>query len=352
VFANTDAQALELDETYVTRCWMRGQERYPELAQAILAKGAKIAIVQSQPGLMSLSGLCDLLAALQAGQVATYVTLHNTRDWFAAEAPSLTGGQRHALSGATRLLVHTLEDMNRLKRAGFIDNVVYFPHGIYDSPKPEQMTAKSYWQIPEASPVIATFGFLMPHKGQQVLLEALAQLPPPYDQTHLLMLNTVLPEPGSQGEWQACQEKINALGLQARVHVETQFLVEAVALQHLAMADAIVFPYQYTKESASGAVRMGLATRRPVVVTPLAIFDDVAPVSYRLAGTDVTAITNGLLDLLGKYRGNGAIPEFLDQAHQMLAARDWVMLSKRLKNMVEGEYFDVFGPDLLSSITT
>lgn len=348
VYANTDAQALEVDAPYVRRAWARGHDDYAELVQAIVAGGAQVAIIQSQPGLMPLAGLCDLLTRLQAEQVATYVTLHNTRDWWGARAPALTALQQAAFAKATRLLVHTVDDLNRLKEAGLVENVVYFPHGIYDSPATEDITPRAQWQIPESSPVIATFGFLMPHKGQQVLLEALARLPAPYDQTHLLMLNTVLAEPGSQMEWQACQEKIQTLGLQDRVHVETQFLAEHVALQHLALADAIVFPYQYTEESASGAVRMGLATRRPVAVTPLAIFDDVSRATYRFKGTDVTAITDGLLDLLSRRTDSGAPADYLSEAQQLLAARDWQMLSERLKNLVEGEYLDDFGDQILS----
>ena len=347
IYANSDAQALEADGPGVTRAWVRGQDSYPDLLAAIQAQGAGVAIIQSQPGLMPLTGLCDLLSGLQALGMATHVTLHNTQDWFGSRAPTLTAYQRAAFAKATRLLVHTVDDLNRLKQAGLVENVVFFPHGIYDSPLPEEITPRSHWQIPANSPVIATFGFLMPHKGQQVLLEALARLPAPYEKTHLLMLNTVLAQPSSQMEWQACQDKIQALGLQDRVHVETQFLAEAVALHHLAAADAIVFPYQYTEESASGAVRMGLATRQAVAVTPLAIFEDVSRATYAFSGTDVTAITQGLVDLLSQQASLGATVSYRQEAERLLAARDWQMLSERLKNLVEGEYLDAFSDQML-----
>lgn len=347
IWANSDAQVLNPDAEFVSRRWIRGQSEYIQLAQAIIASGAQVVIIQSQPGLMPLAGLCDLLLRLQAAQISTYVTLHNTCDWFGYQGLILDALQKEALTKTTRLLVHSVDDLNRLKRAGFVDNVVYFPHGIYDSPVAEDIATREQWQIPESSPVIATFGFLLPHKGQQVLLEALASLPKPYDQTHLLMLNTVLAEASSKLEWQACSKKIQALNLQDRVHAQAQFLPEKVALQQLAMADAIVFPYQHTEESASGAVRMGLATRRPVAVTPLAIFDDVSSATYRFNGTDASAITAGLLDLLSSLRSSGASMSYLSEAHQLLEARDWQTLSERLKNIVEGEFLDGFGNGIL-----
>ena len=349
IYANSDAQIVDVDEAHVLRTWVRGQNNYGDLAKEILLQGAQIAIIQSQSGLMSLSGLCTLLADLQSAKVMTYVTLHNTYDWFGPQAPHLSAIHRQILTQVTRLLVHTLEDLNRLKQAGFVANVTYFPHGIYDSPKEEAITSREYWGIPKTSPVIASFGFLMPHKGQQVLLEALAQLPAPYDQTHLLMLNTVLPDPVSQGEWVACQEKIQDFGLGGRVHAELNFLPESLALRHLALADAIIFPYQHTEESASGAVRMGLATRRPVIVTPLAIFKDVSRVSYQLAGFDASAIQNGLIHVLAGIAHKAPQASYAIEAEQMLRARNWSSLSLRLKNMVEGESLDIFDYQIMVS---
>ena len=55
----------------------------------------------------------------------------------------------------------------------------------------------------------------------------------------------------------------------------------------------VVFPYQQTQESASGAVRLGLASLVPVACTPLPIFDDVANATYQLSGITPEAIAEG-----------------------------------------------------------
>jgi hypothetical protein len=62
----------------------------------------------------------------------------------------------------------------------------------------------------------------------------------------------------------------------------------------LAVADLIVFPYQLTQESASGAVRHAIASGAPVAVTPLPIFEDVAPAVIELEGVTPHAIADSI----------------------------------------------------------
>ena len=68
---------------------------------------------------------------------------------------------------------------------------------------------------------------------------------------------------------------IESKGLQDRVKLVTDFLDDDAAISTLAKCELLVFPYQNTKESASGAVRMGVASGVPIAVSPIPIFDDV-----------------------------------------------------------------------------
>ena len=69
----------------------------------------------------------------------------------------------------------------------------------------------------------------------------------------------------------------------------TDFLDDDVAIATLAKCELLVFPYQNTKESASGAVRMGVASGVPLAVSPIPIFDDVDG-AIRMRGTTVDDI--------------------------------------------------------------
>src|SRR5690606_28978051 len=157
--------------------------------------------------------------------------------------------------------------------------------------------------------VIAVYGFLMPHKGAQPLIRAFARLAHFDPSLHLLFVTALYPSPVSEQEKAECEALVQTLGLQERVTFVTDFLPEAESQAWLQTADLIVYPYQITYESASGALRGGLATGRPVAVTPLQIFDDAGDAVHRLSGTDETALADGLWALLGDEAGLARLAE-------------------------------------------
>ena len=54
-------------------------------------------------------------------------------------------------------------------------------------------------------------------------------------------------------------------------------------------------PYQLTKESSSASVRDAISTLRPVLVTPLSIFDDISDCVEYFPGTSPQDLANGLI---------------------------------------------------------
>ena len=93
---------------------------------------------------------------------------------------------------------------------------------------------------------------------------------------------------------ETCRQRIAQSDLSGRVTLITDFLSDEESLAWLGMADAIVFPYQHTQESSSAAVRWGLSTGRPVLCTPLSIFEDVSDAVTFLPGTDSVALSDGI----------------------------------------------------------
>jgi glycosyltransferase involved in cell wall biosynthesis len=121
--------------------------------------------------------------------------------------------------------------------------------------------------------------------------------------------------------------------LQNKVTFVSDFLPDIETQQLLSEADLIVFPYQETQESSSAAVRVGLAARKPVVVTPLSIFEDVDNVVLKLPGCTPIQIADGLQQILEKPESYLQKQEIADQ---WLAERDWHRLSNRLLNIIDG----------------
>ena len=60
-----------------------------------------------------------------------------------------------------RILVHSPDDMNRLKRSGLVENVTLFPHGILEN-NSNNIKASRSQIFPFTQTVIATHGFCLP----------------------------------------------------------------------------------------------------------------------------------------------------------------------------------------------
>jgi glycosyltransferase involved in cell wall biosynthesis len=114
------------------------------------------------------------------------------------------------------------------------------------------------------------------------------------------MVNAEYPVPESAALIQKAKKKVLELALSEHVNITTDFLSDDESLAALANADLIVFPHQNTGESSSAAVRYGLASGRPVAVTPLSIFDDVIPAVYTLPGQTPDQIAHGIRQLLAE----------------------------------------------------
>jgi glycosyltransferase involved in cell wall biosynthesis len=119
--------------------------------------------------------------------------------------------------------------------------------------------------------VVATFGFLEPHKGLGALLDAAAAVG---DVEFLLIGST-------RAAW--ADEWLAGLDLPVPVRRVAQFLDEPEIARRLAAeADVLVFPYAQPRFAAvSGAVRVGLASGVPVLTTPTTWFSDLRAVTLQ-----------------------------------------------------------------------
>ena len=259
-------------------CWRRDSNFFGGIIAQIAGKGIDTVVIQHQPGLLRFSYLNELLLKLSEMDVKVFLTMHNTRDRSLIFPSKRIEKVVEGLKTCSTVMVHSKSDVENLKNLGIEDNVVMIPHGIYPPP------SNSAEALPVEGRVMGSFGFLLPHKGQLELVEAFERLPG-WDELLLLCAT----REGS-GKMEA---KMNSLiekkGLTGRVRLVTDFLDDDVAIATLAKCELLVFPYQNTKESASGAVRMGVAAGVPLAVTPIPIFDDVTG-SIRTRGRTVDDI--------------------------------------------------------------
>jgi glycosyltransferase involved in cell wall biosynthesis len=111
----------------------------------------------------------------------------------------------------------------------------------------------------------------------------------------------------------------------------TDYLEDEVSLSLLSLSDVIVYPYQLTQESSSAAIRHGIVTGKPVVCTPLSIFDDVKPIVHFLPGISPKDIFLGL-DAL--FRDERILLSKNGMQKEWIKNHNWKVISHRLQNVI------------------
>jgi glycosyltransferase involved in cell wall biosynthesis len=198
------------------------------------------------------------------------------------------------------------------------DNLFVQPLGVIPAP-----TRKTRAVSASSPPLLVTFGYTLPNKGLVEFVEAVAILTRRGVAVRASMLNARHPAPVSADTVRVVRRRIRELGVTEQIEFRDDYLDEAEALRLLSEADLIVNPYQVTGESASAAVRYCMASRRPVLVTPLEIFDDLQQAVFRAPGTGANHIASGIEDTLEHLKRSTAAAHAVDgAAAAWLRARD------------------------------
>ncbi|WP_151636858.1 glycosyltransferase family 4 protein [Noviherbaspirillum aerium] len=322
------------DGANVVRNWTLGTGQLPHVIEQAIAEKLDAIVIQFNWAFMSLAALSELVNRLTDAGIKVFVFFHNTSSSIA----ETLADHRAALSRCERLIVHAVGDVQRLKKWGYHDNVTLLPLGVYPVALPDEAARATLRQRLRLTrkKLLVTYGFLMPHKGLSVMVEAMPRLIAAHPDLHLLMVNAFYSEEASGAELRHIQKRIAELKLGDHVTLQTDFLPEEESLAMLSLADLIAFPYQHSEESSSAAVRMALVAERPVAITPLPIFGDVASSCGVLPGTDADALAKGVDALLRELGEGNRAQEYIGKAKAYVDRHNTRRLSRRLYNLIEG----------------
>lgn len=327
IFASQPDTTLAPDLPNVIRCWTDCRDEVDLLLEAMAAQPLDALVIQFNFAFFSIASLERIIQYTRDHGIVSILFFHSTADVQGPDATVSLGSVRNTLAKADRLLVHGVKDLNRLKSWGVYKNTAIFPHGVLSRP-----ISKALPRV-KKRPIIASYGFMLPHKGLEQLIQAFAILHRSHPDLELLMVNALYPVDLSAETETRCRALIEQNSLGGSVTLVTDFLEDEESLALLDPAAMIVFPYQATEESSSAAVRWGLATHRPVVCTPLDIFSDVEQAVHSLPGTSPGEIAKGIGWLLEQ-------PDLLNSRREIqdrwLAAHSWERLGKRLNGMIKG----------------
>ena len=224
-------------------------------------------------------GLPRLEMVRRALRLPLVVTMHDVFPPAGRVASRLSPaalGLRRLGSTATRLVVHSEDELARL--AGWVPagRVVVVPHFVEERRDlPDREAARRALDLGDRR-VITLLGYLTKRRGHGLVIDALADLPP--DVTALFVGSVI---EGRDHVAQELRDHATALGVADRVRF-MGYLPEAQLEQVLMATDVALCPFRFM--SASGALATWISTGRPIVASdlaPIRELDDLAPGALR-----------------------------------------------------------------------
>lgn len=298
IFADKESQIVDPDlETGVVRNWIsRWSPDLEELDDALRLSDPDVVHIQFNFGFYELERLASLIRG-QLESRAVVITFHRTRDIEIDGEMTSLGSIRSTLELADRLIVHQEADAAILEGFGLKANVRIVPIGCSPPPDVSPSDVRDTLGLGKR-PIVATFGFLLPHKGILELLDSIDALRLEMPDICLLALCARHPDESSRVYEEIVRKEIESRDLSGNVVLITDYLPEDVSRSILRCADAIVLPYRETEESSSAAVRFVLPLERPVIATDLQIFADCREAILPVEPNDPTAIEDAIRRVL------------------------------------------------------
>lgn len=332
VFAPKEVSVHDDDDKNCVRNWVIGKNRNAlnQVSEEIASRLLNTIVIQFNYGFYNHQELSQFIEENIEHDRIVILMLHSTvdpEDKLPEENFKLQF-ILESLKSCHRILVHSVDDLNRLKNIGLVENVALFPHGVVNYTR--QILPGNKSDIP----LIASYGFCLPHKGLEQLIDAVSILRKQGTEVRLRLVNAEYPASESTNLVESINNRIRNLNLTDLVEFNCQFLDDDESFELLSEADLIVFAYQKTGESSSAAVRYGLATKRPVAVTPLHIFDDISNAAFRLSGTDSASIASGIIEIINSLSSNSELARtILTNAKNWRKEFDYSVVGRRLKGI-------------------
>jgi glycosyltransferase involved in cell wall biosynthesis len=343
IFAAQEADRTRPDEGFCIRSWTssKSSNGLSNVLRYVRERHLDTIVIQFNYAFFNHQELAEFIRELDSLGCSIIMMMHSTKDPVVEIPGSELYRIADSLALCDRILVHSVTDLNRLKAIGLIDNVALFPHGLLSRRKTP--AARPHEDVP----VIATYGFCLPHKGLLETVEAVVLLRDRGTPVRLKMINARFPARVSDDLIAELDALIEERELRDLVECCHDFLEDDETIRRLQDATLIVFPYQETGESASGAVRYGLAAQRPVAVTPLSIFEDLEGAVHCFPGQTPEAIADGIVEAMREILTKSPLArEIAANAASWRAQHDYTVLGPRMLNIAKALRWDRRKPEL------
>lgn len=299
-----------------------------DILNAVEDIDAEALVIQHQDGLLSWDQLGRLALDDRLVGKVTVVVLHNAGNMARASSHELMT-LLEGLGKFSRVLVHNIADMNFLLSMGLKHNIGLLPHGAFapdQAPWPKRFTQHD-------APIIGCHGFFFQHKGIDKLIRAAAILRQDWPNLKLRLVNAQFPGEGHQAYISECKALAKSLGVYDAIEWHQAFMPIEEVNGLLSACDIIALPYSESTDSASGAVRVSLASMVPLVATRVKIFAELGDAAAWADNNDPEVLAEVIGRLLRSPEERRTVQAAM---HDWLHAHDWSRVAGTMEGMIQG----------------
>lgn len=261
-------EPLSPDGPNVTRCWERGKSMRPTINKVLEWK-PDFVIVQHEYGIFPNARF--FLQMLQDLENIPYVVaMHSVYEHL----------DKTVCSSAVRnMIVHSEQGKETLFKHGHKNNVFVIPHGCIKNEDSEEL-----WNIFQTPYAMVQFGFGFFYKGVDRALDAIHHLKSTQEKFKDIFYCYLCAENPHNTTihdqyFKFLMDKARGLGIEDNITIVRGYQTEQIINNYLRTAKLAIFPYVNNPMNmvygASGAIRIAMSNKVPVIASESHLFDDL-----------------------------------------------------------------------------
>lgn len=331
IFPDISVSMTRQDENFVApRTWKQYNNNFSELMAELKKSESSIIHIQYNFGFFSLENVGRLISELSDKKVI--IDFHATKMITETLSKNILKKIISLLNKAYQIVVHQQEDIKVLTDVGIERELIcVIPLGqtIW---KERSINDCKTWLNISSKHVIGSYGFMLPHKGIEKVIEAVAKLKEIYPDI-LYIVSCALYEADVSKEYLLkCKSLTKSLGVEDHVVFISDFLEPEESAILLQACDALAMVYSPTNESASGAIRFCMSAMRPIITTKQPIFDEYSDCTLQIESNEPELIVNALKEL---FEDSGK--EYLQKVKAKIMETSWSVVGKKYLDLYESE---------------
>ncbi len=289
-----DAQNAEHDKDNenVIRCWKRQSKDFSYLANVIKSKKIDILYLYCHYSFFINSNFVSLMNNLKNDGLKIILHLHNTF--------SLDKNLQDEIAMSDIVVVHSEENKSQVIANGAIPaNVRIVPLGLKEIEKiseEKKYEIKKELGLLKDEKLLLTFGFIQPHKGMEVIIEAVRDSLNNGIPVKGIIVGSVLKEdPNSELYYNELQNLIINLNLESKIKILNGYISDQKLNEYIQTSDIVFLNYKSSYYESSGAGNLALMNNATLATSLAPMFEEYKNCAWHLTSGFPAGLTCEIL---------------------------------------------------------